>query len=117
MNDERPTEPKYQDPLTLTDEQVKFIEPLLKMERPGAGEVKMIFAQVRSAPWPNHGKVQIAFCLVDAKTAGKVLKTIEESKTTRYAPGGSLSNYVQILPQGEPIFILKNKQKGPKNVA
>lgn len=110
--DDPPTHPKYQEPLVLTDEQVEFIRPLLKREREGS-QPKMILAQVRQAPYPKHGQVQIAFCLVDYGTAGKILNLIESSKNTRYAPVGSRANFVEILPQGEVVFVAK-KHKKPK---
>lgn len=116
--DDRPTVPKYQKPLRLTPEQVEFIRPLLKMERSGDRQPKMILAQVRSAPYPNHGETEIAFCMVSYQTAGKILDLIESDPKTRYAPSGKMANFVDIFPQGEVIFIQKGgslkKTKPPK---
>ena len=103
-----------QPPLKLTREQIEFIRPLLKMERSGDREPNLILAQVRQSPYPSQGEVEIAFCMVDYVTAGKVLNLIESSRQTRYAPLGSRANYLDLLPQGEPTFCEKKKKKACK---
>lgn len=110
----RPTVTKVIPPLELTAEQIEFIKPLLELERPAGGFPKVIVAQVRSAPYPNKGKVHIAFALVDFPTGNEILGLIERSRETRYAPGASFSNYVEILPQGEPVFVIKDRRKKGK---
>lgn len=114
---ERPKAPKYQSPLKLTHEQIEFIAPLLKMERrEGKGQPSMVLAQVRSASYPNHGDVEIAFALVSYRAAAKILDIIASDKDTRYPPTGRMANYVEILPQGEVVYIGKDKRPEKKKL-
>lgn len=116
--DARPTQTVLQKPLELTPEQVEFIRPLLVNERESKGGVpNVIIAQVRSGTWPETGKVEIAFALVDYKTGREVLGLIERSRHTRYPPTGSRANFVEILPQGEVVFIEKDKRSKKQVVA
>lgn len=106
----RPKATELQPALRLTPEQIDYIKPLLVNERP-SGLPNLIIAQVRSMSYPETGQVEIAFAMVDYQTGREILGLIERSRNTRYAPGGSFANFVEILPQGEPVFVLKDRRK------
>lgn len=82
----------------------------------GEKQPSMVLAQVRSAPYPNHGDVHIAFCLVSYNAAKKILDIIQSDKETRYPPTGKLSNFIEILPQGDIIFIAKDQRPKKKKL-